>query len=66
MSRQLKRIVIFPKDVSNITGVKPRTAQLVLQKIRTYYNKQKNAYITLMEFCQFMNMEEEVVREYLE
>ena len=59
------RIVIYPKDIENITGRRPRTAQEILRKIKKLYNKGKFDFITVREFCEFMRMEEEFVREFL-
>lgn len=59
------RIVVYSKDVENITGRRPRTAQAILQRIRKYYNKEKFEYITIQEFCEFMGMSEEVVKDFL-
>ena len=59
------RIVIYPKDIENITGRRPRTAQDILRKIKKHYNKSKFDFITIHEFCEFMRMKEEFVREFL-
>ena len=59
------RIVVYSKDIENITGRRPRTAQAILQKIKKYYNKGKFEYITIDEFCEFMRMKKELVREFL-
>ena len=59
------RIVIYTKDIENITGRRPRTAQAILQKIRKYYKKGKSEFVTIHEFCEFMRMKEELVREFL-
>ena len=59
------RLVIYPKDVELITGRRRRAAQLILQKIRRRYNKQKNDFVTVEEFCEFLKLKEKSVREYL-
>ena len=60
------RIVIYAKDIENITGRRPRSAQRILQRIRMHYKKGKFEYITIHEFCEFMGMKEELVREFLQ
>ena len=60
-----KRIVIYAKDIENITGRSRRTSYTILQKIRKYYNKLKNEFITIQEFCEFMKIREELVRDLL-
>jgi hypothetical protein len=34
--------------------------------MKAFYNKQKSDFITVLELCAFMNMEESLVREYME
>lgn len=60
------RMIIYAKDIERITGRKPRTCYAILQKIKLFYNKQKSDYVTVREFCHFLNIDEELVREYLE
>jgi hypothetical protein len=60
-----KRIVIYTRDIENITGRKRRTCRAILEKIRKRYNKNKEQFITVKEFCEFMKIEEQMVREFL-
>jgi hypothetical protein len=60
-----KRIVIYAKDVENITGRKPRTARKLLHRIREQNGKQKDAFVTVKEFCLYTGIEEDEVREFL-
>ena len=59
------RIIIYAKDIERITGRKPRTCYAILQKIKSFYNKQKNDFVTVKEFCHFLNLDEDQVKEYL-
>jgi hypothetical protein len=59
------RIVIYAKDISNITGRKERTARKLLTQIRTKYQKNKGEFITVREFCQFTGIKEENVYPFL-
>ncbi|MBS4063485.1 MAG: hypothetical protein KGZ74_02950 [Chitinophagaceae bacterium] len=59
------RVVIFPKDVENITGRRGRTARKLLQKIRDALGKSKNDFITVKEFCLFTGIDEELVKDFL-
>jgi hypothetical protein len=59
------RIVIYSRDVENITGLRPRTARLLLQKIRNAFGKKKHQVVTIYEFCFYLGMEEEMVKELL-
>lgn len=57
------RAVIYPRDVENVTGCKPRTAQNLLQTIRMVLEKEKFQFITVAEFCAFTGIDEDLVRE---
>ena len=59
------RIVVYSKDIENITGRGPRTAQRILQRIKKYYNKEKFEYVTIHEFCEFMGIKEDLARGFL-
>jgi hypothetical protein len=58
------RIVVYAKDVSNITSLSPRTAWNLLAKIRKQYNKQKGQFVTLDEFCEYTGIKKEHVKIY--
>ena len=65
MSAIPNRLVIYTKDVMNITGRKERTAQKLLAQIRLRYQKSKEDFITLIEFCAFTGLKEEQVMPFL-
>jgi hypothetical protein len=60
-----KRIVIYAKDVENITGRKERTARKILQEIREKLGKQKWEFITIREFCEHTGIKEEDVKNQM-
>ncbi len=59
------RIVIYAKDVMNITGRKERAARHLLAQIRKKYKKKKGSFITTKEFCEFTGIEEELIRSFM-
>jgi hypothetical protein len=59
------RIIIYAKDVERITGRRLRTCYTILEKIRKHYNKNKNDFITVKEFCLFLNIDESLVKDFL-
>jgi hypothetical protein len=59
------RIVIYAKDVMNITGRKERAARKLLAQIRKKYRKKKGSFISIDEFCEFTSLKKESVREFL-
>ena len=60
-----KRLLIFSSDMENITGLSPRQVRRLRQRIKKFYNKNQNEYITVQEFCKFMGLEEALVQDQL-
>lgn len=61
-----KRIVVYPKDIENITGRKPGAARKLLRNIKKAFQKLPDQFVTAQEFSAYTGIEEEIVREYLE
>ncbi len=59
------RIIIYAKDIENITGRRRRTCYAILEKIKKHYNKKKEDFITIKEFCEFMSISEDLVKDFL-
>ena len=59
------RIVLYAKDVENITGRKERAARKVLQKVREQFGKPKDGFVTVREFSLYTGIDEDLIREYL-
>ncbi len=59
------RIVIYAKDIMNITGRKERAARKLLARIKKKYKKKKGDFISVEEFCEFTSLKKESVREFL-
>ncbi len=53
---------IYPKDVMKIHGKTHRTAQRWIARVKQFYNKQ---LISVLEYCQFYNLEECYVRQHM-
>ncbi|MEJ8841485.1 hypothetical protein WG954_03765 [Lacibacter sp. H375] len=60
------RVVLYPKDVENITGRRGRTARQLLQKIRNALGKSKDEFITIKEFALFTGIDEELIKDFLQ
>ena len=58
-------MVIYAKDVERITGRRPRTCYTILEKVRKHYGKRKDDFVTVQEFAAFLNLDEQLVKEYL-
>ena len=59
------RIVIYVKDIENITGRKSGAARRLLNKIRKKFEKKRNELITVHEFSLYTGIDEETVYELL-
>jgi hypothetical protein len=59
------RIVIYAKDVMNITGRKERAARKLLAQIRRKYKKRRGDFLSMKEFCNFTGLDETEVKEFL-
>lgn len=59
------RIVIYAKDVMNITGRSERTARKILQQIRQASGKKRGDMVTVVEFCQYTGINQNLVTEFL-
>lgn len=59
------RVVIYTKDVSNITGLGPRAARKLLSVTRKKLNKPKTGFITVEEFAVHTGIKEDLVRSSL-
>lgn len=59
------RIVIYAKDVMNITGRKERAARKLLARIRKKYQKANGEFISIDEFCEYTSLRKDSVSEFL-
>ncbi len=60
-----KRIVIYAKDIMNITGRRERAARKLLAKIRKRYKKKEGEFVSIDEFCEFTSLKKESVSTFL-
>lgn len=58
-----QRHIVYAKDVVEIFGCSLRTAQRLIQKVRSAVGKEPGDYITIPEFCDILGIEEKLVRE---
>ncbi len=60
------RVVLYPRDVENITGRRGRTARTLLNKIRMALGKSKDEFITIKEFSLFTGIDEDLIKDFLQ
>ncbi len=59
------RVVIYPKDVENITGLGDRASRKLIQKIKLGLGKPKSMFITVQEFSLCTGIPEELIKDFL-
>lgn len=59
------RIVIYAKDIMNITGRKERAARKLLARIRKKYKKKKGEFVSIKEFCDFTGLDIDMIKTFL-
>jgi hypothetical protein len=62
---EIKRIVIYSKDIEMITGRSGRSARKMMATIRKRLGKQKHQLISLGEFCDYTGLPENEVLNHL-
>ena len=60
-----KRLVIYSKDVENVTGLSPRAARAIIQRIKKQLHKHKHEFVTVQEFSAIYGIPETYIREFL-
>lgn len=65
MKPRLTRICIYPKDVQLITGKSERYSRDLILKIKTSLNKPEHQFLTVQEFCTYMGIPYESIRELI-
>ena len=60
-----RRICIYSKDVSNITGKSERHARALLSRIRCSLGKAHGDLVTIHDFCQATKLRPEDVQQFL-
>ncbi|MET6999498.1 hypothetical protein [Chitinophaga defluvii] len=61
----IKRAVVYSKDVEILTGYKGRTARRLLQKIREKHGKKRGGFVTVAEFCEYTGFDANLLYEIM-
>jgi hypothetical protein len=59
------RIILYTKDIVNITGCSERTARYILSRIRKKNNKPPLSLVSVHEFCEHIGLKEEIIMPFL-
>ena len=60
-----KRVVLYARDVENITGRKERAARRLLQRIREKFGISKDGFVTVKEFSLYTGIDADLVYDFL-
>jgi len=61
----IKRIVIYSKDIEMITGKSERSSRKIMTAMRRKLGKEKHQFISLGEFCAYSGIPESEVLGHL-
>ncbi|QNS41714.1 hypothetical protein H0S70_01590 [Chryseobacterium manosquense] len=65
MKKPPQRLCIYPKDIVRITGKSERFSRDLIQRIRLKLGKEEHHFITIEEFCNYVGLQEEKVKELI-
>ena len=60
-----KRLCLYPKDVQLITGKSYKHSCRYLMKIRKHCQKEPHQFVTVVEFCAYTGLPEELVSDMI-
>lgn len=60
-----KRVVLYTRDVENITGRKERAARRLLQRVREKFSIPKDGFVTVREFSLYTGIDADLVYNFL-
>lgn len=63
--RKLSRVVIYLKDIQQLTGKSYRHAIYLNKEIRNHFNKQPHQYLTTYEFADYTGIDIDIIDKYL-
>jgi len=66
MKKKPNRIMIYPRDIQNVTGKGSRTASRIHNQIKRHYGKMKNDFLTVMELCRYWKLDIEIVNAFID
>ncbi|MGC4128520.1 MAG: hypothetical protein QM564_02950 [Bergeyella sp.] len=65
MKRLPQRLCIYPKDIVRITGKSERFSRNLIRRIRISLDKEEHQFITIEEFCTYVGIDMEKVKEII-
>jgi hypothetical protein len=62
----MPQVVIYPKEVAQLTGNGYEASKRLLQRVRAKFGKDARAYVSVREFCQYTGLPEQEVSAALQ
>jgi hypothetical protein len=59
------KVVIYPKDIMQITGKSERHCRDLLKKIKVHLKKEEHQCVSVQEFCAYMGLKIEEVSQVI-
>jgi hypothetical protein len=59
------RVVIYTKDVSNMTGLCDKASRKLLRLVRIHFGKPKRSFVTVQDFATYTGIREETIKPFL-
>ena len=60
-----KRVVLYVKDVQQLTGKGETTSRAILQKIRRNKAKTKEQFVSIEDFAEFTGISLDLIKQHL-
>jgi hypothetical protein len=57
----MSRLIIYPKEISSITGKNYKSSWQLLLKIKKHFGKDDHQFVTIKEFCNYTGIPEQEV-----
>lgn len=65
LKNKLTRLVVYPKNVSRITGKSERYGRKLLKTIKETNEKENHQFVSLEEFSDYTGLPVELVKEHI-
>ncbi len=59
------RICIYPKDIQRITGKSERYGRILIERIKSHFNKEEHQIISVEEYCDYTGLKMQDVKVHI-
>lgn len=65
LKNKLTRVVVYPKDISRITGKSERYGRKLLKTIKETNEKEDHQFVSLEEFSDYTGLPVELIKDHI-